>query len=530
MFAIIYGLCLLSNRRRMPRSEGEMLDALAEKALARASDAVRASKALRKLAVLCVERCASSIHGGEVGDEEELRLCCSTGVVLEQNRIISFPVQILIHWFAAEALTMGEANLPTKAALHAELENWRYPLTIALAKASHAQATDLLAPIVRTQPAFAAQAVRSAITRSNSVEDYTLPPALECGKRVRATLETWLEGLGLLAKAFAPLRDRSGLPPLAIERQDKGLEISWYEGEEDRPEIMDACLMKDSDMDQHDWPSRHWSVVGRQPAWAWLWSLDRVSHDVTNAVKQRTLGIPEGPLAEELLWQWVLELTHRGGACSEPIALEEIEQEVSRLPRDHVRVSSSRLAIDPKRLNARIAEIRADGSTSWPSPTPGRDLQPGAFVWSSYSDERLLAKTVTVFEKALQGYDQMVDLWFPCFRERMEHAATLPARIKGVVIPSNGTEIHDSPRVSWYFEPLPKGSQCEVDLSLGTEPLPRSTMQGQYKRLAAARPEAATWISAWQENSVLDIFNATPVTDMVYQWIERDLKRIGWIT
>jgi hypothetical protein len=85
------------------------------------------------------------------------------------------------------------------------------------------------------------------------------------------------------------------------------------------------------------------------------------------------------------------------------------------------------------------------------------------------------------------------------------------------------------PWVSWHFEPLPRGSKSEVALRLGTDPEPRDTSRGLFGKLKTARPEAASWISAWHEQSALNIFEAKPVTRMAYEWLERDLKKVGWI-
>ena len=37
------------------------------------------------------------------------------------------------------------------------------------------------------------------------------------------------------------------------------------------------------------------------------------------------------------------------------------------------------------------------------------------------------------------------------------------------------------------------------------------------------------WLNPALHSEVLRCFDATPVTNVVYQWIEDDLKRIGWV-
>jgi hypothetical protein len=97
-----------------------------------------------------------------------------------------------------------------------------------------------------------------------------------------------------------------------------------------------------------------------------------------------------------------------------------------------------------------------------------------------------------------------------------------------VVIPSPAQDDSRGPWISWHFEPLPKTAKSEVTLRLGTALLPQDELRGLYGKLAESRPEAASWISAWHENSVLDIFEARPVTSMVYAWLKRDLQKVQW--
>lgn len=528
LFAIIYGICLRRRMARLPQSEAELLNELAEQAVGKASDSIKASLALKRLAILSVQRECTSVHVGDLAEPGDLELACQTGIVVRSGKQVQFPLLVLTHWFAAQALIEGLVDIDVIARSPMEADRWRYPLSIAVSKVSHELATRLLAPIIEKQPAFASQVVRDAVLNNISEANYEIPPAIECGNRLRSTIMCWAKGIGPLARMFHPLHNRTELPSMAVGRQQRAFGFSWYEGKGHLPPVVAADIFSD-EFNKRDWPSHYWSVIGAQPAWAWLRSLDLLSHDVSTAVKRQLLFVPDGPLDEELQWEWVLELMRNGGLRSEPFPLDDVEQAVARLPSGLYRKWPSPLVIDVDCLRDRITTLRAASMTEWPAPIPGRDLPQGIWVWSSYSPERLLEKTICVFENAIIAYQQLVDEWFPNFRGRLEHAVTLPARVAGVVIPMATPNDSRGPWVSWHFEPLLRGSKSEVALRLGTEPEPRDTSRGLYNKLKTARPEAAAWISAWHEQSALNIFEAKPVTRMAYEWLERDLKKAGWI-
>jgi hypothetical protein len=231
-----------------------------------------------------------------------------------------------------------------------------------------------------------------------------------------------------------------------------------------------------------------------------------------------------------MLWRWVLALTHRGGLWSEPIPLDEIESALQRQPQGKVHLYLEAVVIDTQALSARLSVLRASNASAWPPPSPGRDQAQGPYVWSAYSDQQLLGKVKVIYEAALLAYRQMVDEWFPSFRERMEFAVTLPARLTGVVIPTRAGKSATPPSISWFLDPLPCGAATEVSLQLASAPLSVDFLDAQFNKLCECRPGVASWISARLENSVLDIFGATPVTSLVYEWIKRDLKTLGWMS
>lgn len=184
-----------------------------------------------------------------------------------------------------------------------------------------------------------------------------------------------------------------------------------------------------------------------------------------------------------------------------------------------------------QQLQDAIYQMRTSGVQQLNPPWPGPS-QPltGLYFWSNYSPEDMLKRAVAVHEAALVGYRQLVDQWFSGFSSRMETAAVLPARIVGELDPKYPVAGGQTwPILNWYFEPLPLGEDSVVDFRLHHHPLIRERGDVVYERLIALRPEAAEWLSFSYHSGLMEIFDAKPATKIVYDWLAKDLERVGWM-
>lgn len=167
-----------------------------------------------------------------------------------------------------------------------------------------------------------------------------------------------------------------------------------------------------------------------------------------------------------------------------------------------------------------------------PWPGPDRDAQASTWIWDSYTDEQLLAGVTAVYGAALEWYQWIVDAWFPKVAPRMETAVILPARFVGIVVPAPRNEEHwGGPRMSWYWDPLPHGSHSSIDIRLGKELLDFTNYYDEVtERLRRLRPAAATWISSrFHYPFIGRNLHTTPATELVYNWLWDDLRRVGWV-
>jgi hypothetical protein len=148
----------------------------------------------------------------------------------------------------------------------------------------------------------------------------------------------------------------------------------------------------------------------------------------------------------------------------------------------------------------------------------------GGWITAIYSDERLLEVAVAIYERALVGYRQLVDRWFPTLRSQLEVATLLPMRIVGFLDPGRESGLLE-PILDGYYEALPAGSTDEVDITFGR--YERADSQAAFQRQRAARPHAARWLPGTSRRMSFDVGQACPVAAVVYQWLTSDLRRLG---
>jgi hypothetical protein len=120
----------------------------------------------------------------------------------------------------------------------------------------------------------------------------------------------------------------------------------------------------------------------------------------------------------------------------------------------------------------------------------------------------------------------------------MPIATTLPGKVTGYLEGLGNDAGYSGPRVSWYMEPLPAGSESVCELSLETRPDEvRPELWEEYDehayrarpKIACLRPQAAGWLTP-QTGALVSgqLFDSTPVTKTVYMWLWDDLRYAKW--
>jgi len=533
LFAVLLGIHLREQGTRAPRSKGELLSSLVERAIGRMkADYISTNQLLQRLAILSTDRGGGLVPHAEVASKVELQPILDSGLVVERSGALYFPLPILTQWFAAQGLTAGVPAPEDLTNDSQRLEYWRYPLIIFAGTFSHDQVSKLLTPLAERHPAFAADIVNEGLARWGFAEGVLPPPTLECGKRVRAAMQAWTKGIGPLAQLIAPVRKDGVLLPVGVRTKETWLTTAWYHGDDDLAEVVTLPFDVDfSDHLPHGWGKLRGAHPGHQSAWAWRWTLKELVDGLSKLLQQRALPVYGGPLAREAAWQAALAFTGRGSLHPGPIPLAEIEELLLRLPEDADLVGIGRRWYNTNYLRVEMRRLREASQTELHSPWPGPDRDFGkGWIWNPYSDKQILARAETVYAGALEGYQQLVHTWFPMFAPRLQTAVTLPARLVGVITPPQPDKgLEGIPCIGWYLEALPQGSQSIIDLCLGEDRMGVEHLRLVSDRIRSLRPEATAWISPVLRHEVLEIFDSNSATELAYSWLWDDLKRVSWV-
>ena len=87
------------------------------------------------------------------------------------------------------------------------------------------------------------------------------------------------------------------------------------------------------------------------------------------------------------------------------------------------------------------------------------------------------------------------------------------------------------------MEPLAIHENSQVDIVLNTDKISQHTslyedakLNEIQEKIKKYRPYASEWVISFAyKTKTLEIYGDMPVTDLIYQWLEEDLKSIYWI-
>src|SRR3712207_3230566 len=126
-----------------------------------------------------------------------------------------------------------------------------------------------------------------------------------------------------------------------------------------------------------------------------------------------------------------------------------------------------------------------------------------------------------------------MEKWFPLVKENLSLYNLIPVKLNGDIHISRENAYHGGPTMNWNFEVLQKGESSYVNFRLDDINNRRNESMENYskvwKKLRVIRREKSEWIRSLSGSNILDIFGEKPVTNLVFNWLESDLKYIGWI-
>jgi hypothetical protein len=535
LFAILLGIWL-AQHDRVPASRGELLAFVAESAVtAHGASTCKLEPALRNLAVQLLTCGEQTVPKAEIATGTLLESLLDTGLVVERAGRVSFPLALLMHWFACEGLKSGVPQ-PTALLQNREaLERWREPLAILLGSGGFDQASRYLQELVREVPGFAASIVSKALSQWGQADDPAMGDPLDCARRIRWAFSGWKEGLQELGDRVTPTEAGGSLLPLAITtaRDHRHFTAAWYSGPADRPEVF--SLQPDERVFEHGtgWEMAFTNQVRREPAWPWRLALEHIVPEIDSLLGRYGLVVPDGPLVDEAVWYAACRLMDKNPLRGRPIALESVP-DLAGARAEALLGSPLAPQVTVQQFRDAIRDLRVAGSEEllppWPVPDFPFPDRGHDWIWNFYSPERMRDRLNVVVRMGLVAYMQIVRRWFPRVRQHMATAVTCPARAEGQIYHRPGsTELKGCPRGFWYLRPIGGNGEIQSDIQLVTARLQWSYGADQeiYEELLRYRPHAAEWIPFTRRGIGSDLLHEYPVARFAYQLLMDDLGRLG---
>jgi hypothetical protein len=243
-------------------------------------------------------------------------------------------------------------------------------------------------------------------------------------------------------------------------------------------------------------------------------------------VKQVAIPIEAGYLSLEAAWFGAVYITERPRNYSYPIPLRQIESILYRIE-DSRFPPVIQHCLRQLRIEVEAAHVREQTHLCLPdSFIAFRNNQ-------TISHETLVNYAVEVYLGAFEGYQQLVKVLSPKFLPDLPLASILPARLVGVVVPPSSSS--GSVTWSWYWEPLPEGSQNELKFMLSDRPVTENepAVQTALEKIKTIQPR--WWIHFLPKTKRASTvpthwLGINPVTKLAYQWLWDDLKRVAWVS
>lgn len=179
-----------------------------------------------------------------------------------------------------------------------------------------------------------------------------------------------------------------------------------------------------------------------------------------------------------------------------------------------------------------LDEYIAKGINSIKPPYPVSDKKcASGWIWAPYSAQRYLEKVQFTYGLALDEYMSIVETVFPTLKDCLRIAQLSPCQLVGK-LEFHGDEknYYDAPGLTWYLEALPYNESNRVDIQFKKAPISDlDLLTSLHEKNSNLRPEFMFHSLSTITNQTLRIICSTPVTDLVYAWLESELKTIGWL-
>lgn len=543
LFAMLAGAQLAENPTGKPA-------ALIRTAAEHAAQGTVDTTTLRKLAVALTNAGKAVDPLIAVPDISEASLKASRLILFEKSRC-RFALPVFEQWFAASALMSGLVSVDDVVTDLVAFAKWRYALAACLSSGSREAVDPIMNRIAEWNPGAIGWLVQESLAAGAGspdgapVDDWRVE-----GERIWNATKSLVTGLGTPAAALVrPVRGLAGQTTdpftklsLNLDTESRRISQNWRLAVAGRPMITHERL-NILDLGDDIIATKR-GMPTSDENWLWRWILDDVADDLSSSLQRHLtlLSLPPGGIVAKERATWICReilmshSDHSGSDTDKVIssirtAFKQAES-LGQRPANLV----FRFKTGPDFSGAELESVcgsleRQEMSTEdiWPGP----DLEPGGWIWSGYSKERLLERVAAVYEGAVTAYEEIRSGLFAPFGLTLDHAALFPATIVGSLQFSGNEQTLSPPILSYWVRPQatamdnPGATEITYSESLTlTEAF--KLMSTEMEELYSANPESAVFSHVGYEQTVLDLFHRRPATYIALQWLWEDLFHLGW--
>lgn len=513
LFAILFAVTRSQRGDSWP-TRAELVHALVEQSLGRAqARRESADPLLRRLAVRAVDSGNSLVPASEVGPYAELAPLLESRLVMSRDDSVGFPLVIFAEWFAARSVLDGDPAVTEICEDRERVRRWLPAFELSVSAASSfTDASRVLGPVCSRHPALASQLTQRAFPDATPLNEHW--DWRQLGDEVRAATEQWAAGLGRLAPVVGHVSDDGKACSVGIRiSTDRSLIVAWFRpGQGDRPVTELPIDFQEAPHGRYlTW---RWGAP-RGRAWAWRWAFETLRDGLKRELDR--CGLPAPPsLDAEYLWQAASSIIGRNTSAQGPISVAELVNRLRHYPVGGIVRTSGGLSFESSTM--RDAVGRLSGEELQP-PWPGPDEQGGSYVWSGFRPPTLLARAEAVYLAALNGYSELVDIWFQRLKPELRFGSRMPVSVVGIVKPVEPGPFGE-PAILWRVQPDVQAEYTTVSFQLAdAADWPR--VRSDFHRLSEERGGGYT-------ESLLDIFGFDAARRLAYSWLRDDLRDVDW--
>ncbi len=556
-FALAAGVML--GRGEAPRGEADLMRSLVENALAKATErsAVTSSETRSVLENLAVALTKTGRDGLSFGDRQIAR---SSRLVADgPDRSVLFSLPIFQHWFAAQAILVGDVPAADVVADGLSFNRWRWAAAVAALSAPDAEAVDdLVGTWVAGNPGAAAWIIDAAFggRRDWRTADDEDLEATTSGIRLLQALRTWTDALGALADGVLPFAVLGG--PIGL-----GVTVSGH-----RIDVALSTSRPAADYVTEVPPGVHPLLPVSVPNWlpwisggapegdAWPWMM--VQKMIAKATLKKLsndpfLGASDGIWVQERRFDLVRRFLGHGSLFHGDLPADKVRTQAAEkfdaVGRDrYARISmSGSTTYSGGELEDLVSWIDATAPVQVVSYLPERDVPhpSGGWVWDSYSPQRLMEFEVEVYSRACEAYDEALSHSFAKLAWSMPSSAFAPF---GVILEmrfDGGARLGNIPGLTAMRVPMalmpqlaPDGPEANWSVSRRAVVVEATgESAADWERHSAAFQTIRSWLAeknrepigdlGWVNTGADDMSNARPASSVAAGWLWNDVKTLG---